>query len=258
MKLGVQLFGSMSIYNQDPEGYLSQLKGAGYDVIEPCVLFGMIPEQFGWPAADYAKHAALVKEHGQEIRSAHIFAMDFLEHTEEIVKLAREFGIKAFVVGFNGPFTEEGVKEFSGKCLALAAALEPMGTEVWLHNNAAEIRAKVGGVSAYEAVLRGCDGKLGAQVDTGWVVCGYEELQAFLERNRQYIRSIHHKDVAAIAEVPGETRNAPLGAGIVDNRAAYDFAVSNGLGQIVDLDNSAGDFLQDLADSAAFLRGLVK
>lgn len=258
MKLGVQLFGSMAIYNSGPQGYLSRLKEAGYDVIEPCVLFGGAPAKFGWPAEKFAKHAALVKEHGQEIHSAHIFAEDFPEHTEKIVELAREFGIKAFVVGFNGPFTEEGVEAFSEKCLALREALEPMGTELWLHNNAAEIRAKVGGISAYEAVLRRCGGGLGAQVDTGWAVCGYEDLAAFLARNERYIRSIHHKDVTAIAEIPGDTRNAPIGAGIVDNRAAYDFAVKNGLGQIVDLDNSAGDFVVDLAASAEYLQGLEK
>lgn len=258
MKLGVQLFGSMDIYSSGPAGYLSRLKRAGYDVIEPCVIFGGAPARFGWPAKDLAKHAGLVREQGQEIHSAHIFAEDFSEHTGEITDLAREFGIKAWVVGFAGPFTEEGVRDFSGRCLELIGALEPLGTELWLHNNAAEIRARVGGVSAYEAVLRHCGGRLGAQVDTGWAVCGYEDLAGFLERNRRYIRSIHHKDVAAVTEEPGDTRSRPLGAGIVDNRAAYVFAVENGLGQIVDLDNSAGDFMQDLAESAEYLRGLAK
>ena len=256
MKLGVQLFGSMNLYNADPAGYLGRLKAAGYEVIEPCVLFGDVPPLFGWPVKDFARHAALVKEHGQQVHSVHIFARDFSEHTAEIVQLAAEYGIKAFVVGFNGPFTEEGVKDFSEKCLALIAALEPVGAQLWLHNNAAEIRAQVDGVSAYEAVLRRCGGKLGAQIDTGWVVCGYADLAAFLQRNEAYIRSIHHKDVMAVAEDPRETKNAPLSAGIVDNRAAYDFAVAHGLGQIVDLDNSAGDFVEDLAASAAYLNRL--
>lgn len=258
MKLGVQLYGSMALYNEDPAGYLGKLKAAGYEVIEPCVLFGGVPPRFGWPASDFAKHAALVKDHGQQVCSVHIFAQDFSEHTGEIVQLAKEFGVKAFVVGFNGPFTQEGVNDFAQKCLALIHALEPMGAELWLHNNAAEIRAQVEGVSAYEAVLRRCGGKLGAQVDTGWVVCGYADLAAFLESNVQYIRSIHHKDVAAVAEDPRETRNTPLNEGIVDNKAAYDFAGQHGLGQIVDLDNSAGDFVQDLAASAAYLHGLEK
>ncbi len=43
MKLGVQLFGSMYLYHKDPAGYLGKLKEAGYDVIEPCVLFGDVP-----------------------------------------------------------------------------------------------------------------------------------------------------------------------------------------------------------------------
>lgn len=253
MKLGVQLFGSMGLYNSDPAGYLGRLKKAGYDIIEPCVLFGDVPPAFGWPAADFSKHLALVHENGQELYSAHIFAKDFSEHTDELVNLAERFGVKAFVVGFNGPFTEDAVQDFSRKCLALIDALEPLGTELWLHNNAAEIRSKIGGVSAYEAVLRRCGGKLGAQVDTGWVVCGREDLSEFLARNETYIRAIHHKNVAAVEEDTLKTQNTPLGQGIVDDAAAYTFAVKNGLPQFVDLDNSAGDFIQDLAVSADYL-----
>lgn len=258
MKLGVQLFSSMYMYNEDPAGCLAKLKTAGYDVIEPCVLFGDMPPKFGWPVKDFAKHAALVKGHGQEVYSVHVFARDFSQHAEEMAALAKEFGVKAFVVKFHGPFTEEAVNDFSGKCLAVIDVLEPAGAELWLHNEVMEIRTQVGGVSAYEAVLRRCGGKLGAQVDTGWVACGYADLAAFLDCNAQYVRSIHHKDVVAVAENPQETKNAPIGAGIVDNKAAYDFAAAHSSVQIVDLDNSADDFVEDLAASAAYLHSLEK
>ncbi len=64
--------------------------------------------------------------------------------------------------------------------------------------------------------------------------------------------------MAAVTEDPRETKNAPIGGGIVETHAAYVFAVKHNLGQIVDLDNSAGDFVEDLAKSAAYLRGLGK
>lgn len=258
MKLGVQLFGSMALYNADPSGFLAQLKAAGYTQVEPCAVFGEIPARFGWPAASFGEHLKLAQSFGMTVESVHIFALDFSACTEEIVKMAEAYGISAFVVGFNGPFTEEGVEAFALKCTVLADALRPTGTELWLHNNAAEIRAKVDGVSAYEAVLRRCGGKLGAQVDTGWVVCGREPLAPFLERNLPYLRSIHHKDVVSVTDDPAATQNAPLGLGIVENRAAFDFAEAHGLGQIVDLDNSAGDLLEDLERSAAYLKGLAE
>ena len=127
------------------------------------------------------------------------------------------------------------------------------GLELWLHNNAQEIADKLNGISAYEYILRACGGKLGAQVDTGWVACGGEDVAAFLERNADYVRSIHHKDVVALSDKPD---NVALGQGVVDPRIAFDFAVRNGLGQIVDQDNTLGSLTDDLRVSADFLRTL--
>ena len=88
------------------------------------------------------------------------------------------------------------------------------------------------------------------------MVCGGEDLQLFLERNRRFIRSIHHKDVAAPLNADGWTPNVPLGTGIVDTRFAFTFGKASGLDQIVDQDHSAGDFLADLAQSARYLDAL--
>ena len=43
MKFGIQLFGSMKIFNEDPEGFLRFLADQGYSEIEPCVSFGPDP-----------------------------------------------------------------------------------------------------------------------------------------------------------------------------------------------------------------------
>ena len=202
MKLGVQLFGSMPLYNADPAGFLAQLRAAGYETVGPCAVFGPLPPRFGWPAAAFEEHWQRAKSLGLDVESVHLFAADFSQHTEAILSLAKTFGIRAFVVGLNGPFTREAAQAFAAKCLGLADALAPLGTQLWLHNNAAEIRAKFEDLSVYETVLRLCGGKLGAQVDTGWVVCGGEPLAPFLARNAAFIRSIHHKDIRSIPAHP--------------------------------------------------------
>lgn len=255
MKLGVQLFGSMRLYNEDPEGYLAKIKEMGYDEIEPCLMFGG-NAPIAWDASKIEEYAKRTQAHGLSISSAHAFAKDFSAATDDMRKAAKKTGIKSFVVGLRGDLGREALAGFANRCISTADALAADGLELWLHNNAAEIAAKIDGLSAYEYVLRACGGRLGAQVDTGWVVCGGEDLAKFLERNAEFIRSIHHKDISSLTDENGRTPNVALGAGIVDPKLSYSFAIERGLGQIVDQDNSAGDFMQDLLVSAKYLRSL--
>ncbi len=256
MRPGIQLFGCMKLYRADPDGFLERLRAAGYGVVEPCILFGDMPPEFGWRSSDVELHAARLKRLQLELSSAHLFAADFSAIVPELIETARRVGIRQYVVGYSGPFEREAAGAFARKCKATALQLAEAGIELWLHNSWREIAARIDGMSAYEWILRRCDGELGAQVDTGWVVCGGEALRPFLERNRPFLRSIHHKDVAAPLDADGQTLNVPLGAGIVDTRYAFSFGQSLGLGQIVDQDHSAGDFLADLTQSARFLRAL--
>lgn len=256
MNTGIQLFGCMKLFNADPDGFLDRLQSAGYGIIEPCVLFGDMPPEFGWRSADMELHAARLKQHRLALSSAHIFASDFSAIVPELIDTARRGGIRQYVVGYRGPFEREAVREFAAKCRSTALRLAEAGIELWLHNSWQEIAAKIDGVSAYEWILRHCEGELGAQVDTGWVVCGGEDLRPFLERNQCFIRSVHHKDVAAPLNADGWTLNVPLGTGIVDTRFAFSFGKALGLSQIVDQDHSAGDFLADLTQSARYLDAL--
>ena len=61
MKLGVQLFGCMKYFNADPEGFLTQLKERGYDVVEPCVSFGDAAIPFAWHAGSIDAHVERVR-----------------------------------------------------------------------------------------------------------------------------------------------------------------------------------------------------
>lgn len=252
MGYGVQLYGGMELFNKDPKAFMKALKEMGYDVIEPCLLLEGEPQYFMWTLEKLPEYVSMAKELDLGFDSCHAFAPEFWNCVPQMVKAAEIAGFKRFVLGFGGPFTEEGVAEFAAHCMEAADALAEHGLELWLHNGASEIAAQVNGMSAYEAVLHSCGGKVGAQVDTGWVVCGGMALEDFFARSGKYVRSVHHKDVA----VPGDAYNVAVGTGIVKPEMPHAFAREKNLPQLVDQDNSAGDLMKDLAVGVAYLKNL--
>ena len=253
---GVQLYGGMHLFRRDPKAFLKALKEMGYDMIEPCLLLDGEALPFAWDIQTLPEYVAMARDLGLSFDSCHVFAPEFWKCVPQMVKAAEIAGFRRFVLGFSGPFTEDAVSEFATHCMETADALAAHGLELWLHNNAAEIAAQMDGMSAYEAVLHRCGGKLGAQVDTGWVVCGGMTLKDFFERSGQYVRAVHHKDVVAVAADARDTVNTAVGQGIVPPGPAFEFARARGLVQLVDQDNSAGDLMADLAAGVACLKKL--
>lgn len=256
MRLGIQLFGCMKLYNENPDDFLTRLYERGYRVIEPCVSFGDTAIPFAWHAAGIDAHVQRAAKIGLELDSFHSFAGEFWKLIPEHIAACKQAGFKRVVLGYRDAFTREAADAFSAHVIEFADALAEQDIDVWLHNSWQEIAAKIDGVSAYEYILRACSGKLGAQVDTGWVVCGGEDLPEFLRRNEAYVRSIHHKDVGSLLRSDNTTDNLPLGAGIVDTAAAFAFAKERSLPQLVDQDSSLGDLLDDLAQSAKYISSL--
>ncbi len=261
MELGLQLFGCMKLYHQDPDAFLGRVAGFGYTQVEPCILFGdaagMNPSlgSLIWKACDLPRHVALAKAHGLSLSSCHVFAADLAQAVPEMVKAAGTYGLTQFVVGYRGPFEQAALKAFAETCADVADRLAAHKLELWLHNHSTDISAKVGGMSAYELILHECRGKLGAQVDTGWVAFGGEDVKDFLARNESFVRSVHHKDVAIGPD--GSAVHVRLGAGVVDTVSAWRFARTHGIGQVVDQDASDGDLMEDLDASARLLQTLT-
>lgn len=257
MEYGVQMFGSNKIFFADPKTYIESIAKMGYKQLEPCMVLKGDTLPFAWNWENIETYAAMAKEHGLTLDSVHFFAPEFWNCVPEMKKAAQIAGFRRFVLGYRGEFTKEALDEFAAHCIETADALAECGMELWIHNNAREIAAQVDGMSAYEYLLRRCGGKLGAQVDTGWVACGGRNMEAFLEENAEYIRSIHHKDIEAVlTEDLRKVINVALGKGVVSAKYAHDFAVKHALGQVVDQDNSAGDIMADLDESVQYLASL--
>ena len=261
MKLGVQIYGSMPEFRQDPEAFCARLAAAGYTQIEPVVALNMTADEIKaagmnpvWLPEETAAFKKLLEKHGLELTSCHIFG-DPAKDADKAACLAAEHGLTQIVVNCPACESEADFAAFADGCLVLAERLQAVGAALWIHNSWPEIRAKVNGETALEYVLKRCGGKVGTQIDVGWVLYGGEDPMEYLEKVEPYLQCIHYKDICAgYADMgPGDI-HVPLGKGAVDWRAVKAYADMHGLPEIIDQDMSRGDFLQDLADTAALLK----
>ena len=109
--------------------------------------------------------------------------------------------------------TETTLHETALAYIMLAETLETVGTELLIHNEAADIAAHFGTKTAFEHLLDLCMGKVSAQVDVGWVYYAGEDPEALLWRNAGRVKSLHFKDFASDRD---GLREVSVGAGAVE------------------------------------------
>ena len=259
MDFGVQLFGCAALFRADPAGFLRSVAEAGYRQVEPCIAFSSINLPAGminpfWALDELDEFVGLLKQNGLSLGSCHAFG-DLLANIEAVKKAARDYEIGQIVIGLPRENLAEQMEGFCDMAARLAAELEKIGVGLWLHNSYAEISEKVDGVSVYEAVLKQCGGKVGAQVDAGWVQYGGEDPVSFMERIKPYIRSVHYKDLKKnYRDLPGAEIHECLGVGCLDVKAIFNFAKALNVPQLIDQDNSDNGMMNDLKSSAELLR----
>lgn len=265
MELGLQLYGCMSVFRENTDAFFEAVANMGYTQIEPCVAFGTSREKLQtagvqpvWLPEEVPGFLDQMRKHGLKASSCHVFG-DLMQHIDEMGSLAAENGLQEIVINFGaGGRDREAVTAFAARCAEGAAMLSERNIALWLHNGAAEIRGKIDGKTLYEFVLAACGGKLRAQVDVGWVQYGGEEPVSFLQRVQGDLASVHYKDLkpgyAALSQ--GEIAIA-LGDGVLNTKAIVEETMELPVTQIVDQDSSDGDFLADLASSAACLSALA-
>lgn len=257
---GVQIYGAMRLFRNDSDGFLGRLRNAGYTQVEPCVAFGMTAEDLNnagmnpvWLPEEVERFRTLTEKHGLEITTCHVFG-DPEVFGDKMKEMAVKNNISALVLG-GAPFAGENVNRYARRCLDFAELLEEADISLWLHNNYPEIENKCGEVSQYEAVLQSCGGKVGAQPDVGWVLYGGEAVIPFLQRIRPYLRSIHYKDIrGGRSECTPEEHPICLGKGKLDLDPIVKLAKELKLPQVIDQDDSFGDFMKDLEDSVKLLK----
>lgn len=256
MKFGVQLYGPLNNMQGEVLEKLTALAKAGITEIEPCMTTGPILGLEGviWPADWLLAHVEEIRDMGLRIVSIHVFAENLVQSMDKLKAIAEKTGLKQFVVKTPENSTESILQQTALNYMKAADMLETFGVRLLLHNEAGDIQTKIAGKTAYEHLLDLCMGKVGAQVDVGWVQFGGEDPVAFLERNAARVQSVHHKDFGA----GREPIDVPVGTGNVGLAACFRFAQSRDIPQLVDQEHFGSDVPGELQKVCRMLNGFAQ
>ena len=249
MYFGVQMYGVSKEWKQDPEGFLKKIYEAGYRQIEPCLGFRVDARDYGfWIPEDLEQAMPLLAKYHIEVHAVHIFLDEYHYERELAIltELAQKYHISWFVVKSPARLTKDVLDETVARYRELAEELEKAGAGLLIHNEKEDICIRVNGKTAYEYLLEACGEKVGAEVDVGWMYCGGVDPEEFLWAHADRVKAVHHKDM----KITGQ--EAPLGKGMVDLKACFQFARANGALQIVDMDAAT---LEDTCRAGKMLSG---
>ena len=249
MYFGVQMYGVSKEWKQDPEGFLKKIYEAGYRQIEPCLGFRVDARDYGfWIPEDLEQAMPLLAKYHIEVHAVHIFLDEYHYERELAIltELAQKYHISWFVVKSPARLTKDVLDETAARYRELAEELEKAGAGLLIHNKKEDICIRVNGKTAYEYLLEACGEKVGAEVDAGWMYCGGVDPEEFLWAHADRVKAVHYKDM----KITGQ--EAPLGKGMVDLKACFQFARANGALQIVDMDAAT---LEDTCRAGKMLSG---
>lgn len=249
MYFGVQMYGVSKEWKQDPEGFLKKIYEAGYRQIEPCLGFRVDARDHGfWIPEDLEQAMPLLVKYHIEVHTVHIFLDEYHYERELAIltELAQKYHISWFVVKSPARLTKDVLDETAARYRELAEELEKAGAGLLVHNEKEDICIRVNGKTAYEYLLEACGEKVGAEVDAGWMYCGGVDPEEFLWAHADRVKAVHYKDM----KITGQ--EAPLGKGMVDLKACFQFARANGALQIVDMDAAT---LEDTCRAGKMLSG---
>lgn len=249
MYFGVQMYGVSKEWKQDPEGFLKKIYEAGYRQIEPCLGFRVDARDYGfWIPEDLEQAMPLLAKYHIEVHAVHIFLDEYHYERELAIltELAQKYHISWFVVKSPARLTKDVLDETAARYRELAEELEKAGAGLLIHNEKEDICIRVNGKTAYEYLLEACGEKVGAEVDAGWMYCGGVDPEEFLWVHADRVKAVHYKDM----KITGQ--EAPLGKGMVNLKACFQFARANGALQIVDMDAAT---LEDTCRAGKMLSG---
>ena len=249
MYFGVQMYGVSKEWKQDPEGFLKKIYEAGYRQIEPCLGFRVDARDYGfWIPEDLEQAMPLLAKYHIEVHAVHIFLDEYHYERELAIltELAQKYHISWFVVKSPARLTKDVLDETAARYRELAEELEKAGAGLLVHNEKEDICIRVNGKTAYEYLLEACGEKVGAEVDAGWMYCGGVDPEEFLWAHAGRVKAVHYKDM----KITGQ--EVPLGKGMVDLKACFQFARANGALQIVDMDAAT---LEDTCRAGKMLSG---
>jgi sugar phosphate isomerase/epimerase len=239
--LALQLYSLREQAKDDFLGVLRKTADAGYAGVEFAGLHGHDPKEVRNVLDDCGLKAC--SSHGPAPSE---------EDLAEAVETAQVLGYDTLItMRGQGDFASAAAVASAAQALQQAAErLKPHGLRLGYHNHWWEM-PELNGARGIELLL-GHAPAVGLQCDLYWASSfGQVDVPAFVRKHADRLVSLHVKDGPL---VQGEPQTA-VGAGKMDIPACVAAAGENADWLIVELDECAGDMLQAVRDSAAYLTG---
>ena len=276
-KIATQTFGLKQELTADLTGTIEKLHAAGFDAIEPFVLFS---EKQGnnaknlWAYDTLQIAAEKMRELGMTMPSAHIgvgfgwISMPVKMIVKNILKLHESYGIERFVV--SGPFSIPGeARHWASLTRRISGEVHPHGCTILYHNHDDEfhqVRYQGATGSAMDVFLKQTSPDVLLQVDIGWAGLVKDEGQ-LLRRYADRVASLHLKDFYS-DYMTGYTRKtmpvdafAPIGEGAIHTKEVLalitEFPHFAGT-VIIDQDKYRGDMLAALGTGCENVRRMLE
>ncbi|MDF2943635.1 MAG: Xylose isomerase domain protein barrel [Herbinix sp.] len=273
MQFGVQIFGCLAECKKNPDLFFKALAEAGYKQIEPCILFddpvkmvenarvtgNEFMERLAdniWKPEEVPEYIQLMEKYGLKLSSVHVFANNMNQVADKMIETAKKNKISSYIVNCNQQTIVTDYDAFASDCCNLSATLRDYGIDLWIHNNGVEIKTRVEHngkqVPILSAILDLCkNAKVGAQIDVGWVLYGGIDPVKYLNEVKEYVRSIHFKDLKKDFAIRSDGDIfACLGDGALKVKEILECVPLNSdITVLIDQDASDGDIMEDMRKS---------
>jgi len=236
-KLSVQLYTVRNALAEDFDGTLAQIAGFGFTQVEPF--------QF----VNFLDGLRNLSKHGLSAPTAHVGLL--AGDQEEIFGAAKELGIQTVIepaVRDQHWQTADAIKATADQLNAAAEKAAEHGLRVGYHNHWWELEAKVDGKHGLEVLADQLAPEVVLEVDTYWAYAGGADVPALLRRLGDRVVALHIKDGDGSTDTK---KQVAVGSGTLP---VWDFieTAPDAL-RVVELDDSAGDLLEAVRDSRAYL-----
>lgn len=224
---------------------LGRVKEIGYDFVETAGTYGLSAAEF----------MALLEEKGLCPVSCHVPLGEVTGNTDGVIADAKTFGVEYVVMPWIGGDMASTAADWASHGAALdkaGARFREAGIRLCYHNHAQEFETLDGRLVLEILLEPTAPENLGLELDTYWAAYGGADPVQLIRKYSERCPLLHIKDMAA-----DEARGfAEVGRGIMDWDPIFAAGAEAGVAwYIVEQDECAGDSLECVGVSAAFMAG---
>jgi sugar phosphate isomerase/epimerase len=240
MRLSVQLYTVREHLASDWRGTLEKVKNLGIPYVEIAGMYDRSAEEW----------RKTLDELGLKASGSHIGLDQYDNDLDGVVATAQTIGFNQVIVPWIGEDQYgAGWDKFAEKMNAIGAKVKAKGLKLAYHNHAFEF--KNDGLDLFYRTAN--PDLVAAELDLAWVAIGGGDPVAWIKKLGSRVSALHLKDY----DPQAKPQWVPAGTGKVDLKGCVEAGKAAGVEfGIIELDESPGDSLQAVAQSAAYLQSL--